>query len=76
MKKYLIALLAVCLLLAMALPAYALEYSFEEAESPNYGKPSSVEPVVTALRLRHEQHPPHRRVPDAQSGPQRHGCHR
>ena len=25
MKKYLIALLAVCLLLAMALPAYALE---------------------------------------------------
>ena len=48
MKKYLIALLAVCLLLAMALPAYALEYSFEEAESPNYGKPSSVEPVVTA----------------------------
>ena len=48
MKKYLIALLAVCLLLAMALPAYAREYSFEEAESPNYGKPSSVEPVVTA----------------------------
>ena len=47
MKKHLTSLLAVCLLLAMTLPAHALEYSFEQPEPPHYGKPSSVEVVIT-----------------------------
>ena len=48
MRKLVAAILAVCMLLALAVPAWALEYTFEEDEQSGYGKPSSVEPVVTA----------------------------
>ena len=36
------------MLLALAVPACALEYTFDEDEQSGYGKPTSVEPVVTA----------------------------
>lgn len=48
MQKLVAAILAVCMLLALAVPAWALEYTFEEDEQDGYGKPTSVEPVVTA----------------------------
>ena len=48
MRKLVAAILAVCMLLALAVPAWALEYTFEEDEQSGYGKPTSVEPVVTA----------------------------
>ena len=48
MKKFITTLLAVCMLLALAVPAFALEYTFDETENPSYGKPTSFEPVVTA----------------------------
>ena len=48
MKKLITTMLAVCMLLALAVPAFALEYTFDEDEQGGYGKPTSVEPVVTA----------------------------
>ena len=48
MKKMVASLLAVCMLLALAVPAFALEYTFDEDEQSGYGKPTSVDPVVTA----------------------------
>ena len=48
MKKFVTALLALCMVLAMIPPAHALEYTFDETEDPSYGKPTSFEPVVTA----------------------------
>lgn len=48
MKKFITTLLAVCMLLALAVPAFALEYTFDKTEDPSYGKPTSFEPVVTA----------------------------
>ena len=36
------------MLLALAVPAFALEYTFDEDEQSGYGKPTSVDPVVTA----------------------------
>ena len=48
MKKFITTMLAVCMLLALAVPAFALEYTFDETENPSYGKPTSFEPVVTA----------------------------
>ncbi len=48
MKKMVASLLAVCMLLALAAPAFALEYTFDENEQSGYGKPTSVDPVVTA----------------------------
>ena len=48
MKKMVTSLLAVCMLLALAVPAFALEYSFDAEEQDGYGKPTSVETVVTA----------------------------
>jgi len=47
MKKLVTTLLAVCMLLALAAPAFALEYTFDESEGPGYGKSTSVEPVIT-----------------------------
>ena len=47
-QRFVTMILAVCMLLALAVPAWALEYTFEEDEQSGYGKPSSVEPVVTA----------------------------
>lgn len=48
MRKFVTAILAVCMLLALAVPAFALEYTFDGEEQGGYGKPTSVEPVVTA----------------------------
>ena len=48
MKKMVTSLLAVYMLLALAVPAFALEYSFDAEEQDGYGKPTSVETVVTA----------------------------
>ena len=45
MKKFVTALLALCMVLAMIPPAHALEYTFDETEEPSYGKPTSFEPV-------------------------------
>ena len=47
-RRFLTTILAVCMLLALAVPAFALEYSFDEDEQSGYGKPTSVDPVVTA----------------------------
>ena len=48
MKKFVTTLLALCMLVSLTLPAHALEYTFDEEEQDGYGKPTSVEPVVTA----------------------------
>lgn len=48
MKKCVTTLLAVYMLLALAVPACALEYTFDEEEQTGYGEPTSVEAVVTA----------------------------
>ena len=48
MKKFVTTLLAICMLLALTVPACALEYTFDEEEQDGYGKPTSVETVVTA----------------------------
>ena len=48
LKKLVTAMLTFCMLLALAVPAFALEYTFDEDEQGGYGKPTSVEPVVTA----------------------------
>ncbi len=47
MKKFITTLLALCMLVGLFQPAYALEYTFEEEEEANYGKPTSVEVVQT-----------------------------
>ena len=48
-KRHLRPLLLLCLLAAFcASPAYALEYTFDESDGPNYGKPTSVEVVQSA----------------------------
>ena len=47
-QKFVTMILAVCMLLALAVPAFALEYTFDGEEQGGYGKPTSVEPVVTA----------------------------
>ena len=47
-RRSLTTILAVCMLLALAVPAFALEYTFDEDEQSGYGKPTSVDPVVTA----------------------------
>ena len=48
MKKFVTTLLAICMLLALTVPACALEYTFDEEDQDGYGKPTSVETVVTA----------------------------
>ena len=47
-QRFVTMILAVCMLLALAVPACALEYTFDGEEQGGYGKPTSVEPVVTA----------------------------
>ena len=47
--KALITTLCLCVVCALcAAPAYALEYSFSAPGNPEYGKPTSFEPMVTA----------------------------
>ena len=46
-RKFISAILAVCTLLALAVPAFALEYAFDGTGDPSYGKPTSIEVVQT-----------------------------
>ena len=48
MKHLITTALSLCAVLAMALPAHALEYNINAPGDPEYGKPTSFEPVVTA----------------------------
>lgn len=50
MKKLTMLFSVLCLTLALAAPASALEYDIDAPGDPEYGKPTSVEPVVTADR--------------------------
>ena len=48
MKKALSALLFVCLMAGLTVQAGALEYTIDAPGDPDYGKPTSIEPVITA----------------------------
>ena len=47
MKRFFALLLSLCAMASMAVPAYALEYTIHAPGDPDYGKPTSFEPVVT-----------------------------
>ena len=47
MKQFMVTALAFCMMAGLAPPAHALQYTLEGTESPNYGKPTSVEVVQT-----------------------------
>lgn len=47
MKRVITTCLTLCLSMALALPASALEYSIEAPEDPDYGTPTSIEVVHT-----------------------------
>ncbi len=47
MKKYLSTLLAVCLVLAaLSMPASALEYTFDNPPTGDFGTPTSTEDII------------------------------
>ena len=48
MKRFFALLLSLCAMVSMAVPAYALEYTIHAPGDPDYGKPTSFEPAVTA----------------------------
>ena len=48
LKTLLSTMLCLCAMCALALPASALEYNINAPGDPEYGKPTSFEPVVTA----------------------------
>ena len=48
MKKFIMSLLALCMLVSLTIPAHALEYTFDEDEQSGYGTPTSIEVVYTA----------------------------
>ena len=48
MKRLFALLLSLCAMASIAVPAYALEYTIHAPGDPDYGKPTSFEPVVTA----------------------------
>ena len=48
MKPLIFTMLCLCTMCALALPAHALEYNISAPGDPEYGKPTSFEPVVTA----------------------------
>ena len=50
MKKLPVFLAVLCLTMAMAAPAYALEYDIAAPAGPEYAKATSIDPVVTADR--------------------------
>ncbi len=50
MKKFVMCLTLLCLTAMLAAPASALEYTIGAPGAPEYAKPTSVEPVVTADR--------------------------
>ena len=48
MKTLISTMLCLCAVFTMALPAHALSYDISAPGDPEYGKPTSFEPVVTA----------------------------
>ena len=48
LKTLISTMLCLCAMCALALPAHALEYNISAPGDPEYGKPTSFEPVVTA----------------------------
>ena len=48
MKKLITAMLLLCLTMALIVPAGALEYTINAPGDPDYGKATSIEPVITA----------------------------
>ena len=48
LKTLISTMLCLCAVCALALPAHALEYNISAPGDPEYGKPTSFEPVVTA----------------------------
>ena len=48
MKKLTMLFPLLCLTLALTVPASALEYSIDGPGDPEYGKSTSIEPVITA----------------------------
>ena len=50
MKKLTMLLSVLCLTLALTVPASALEYNIDGPGDPEYGKSTSIEPVITADR--------------------------
>ena len=50
MNTILSTMLSLCAMCALALPAHALEYNISGPGDPEYGKSTSIEPVVTADR--------------------------
>ena len=48
MRKAITSLAALCLAACLALPAGALEYTIAAPGDPEYGNPTSIEPVITA----------------------------
>ncbi len=48
MKTLISTMLCLCTMCALALPAHALEYNINAPGDPEYGKPTSFEPVITA----------------------------
>lgn len=48
MKKFIMTLLAFCMLVGLTIPAHALEYTFDEDEQSGYGTPTSIEVIHTA----------------------------
>ncbi len=48
LKTLLSTMLCLCTMCVLALPAHALEYNINAPGDPEYGKPTSFEPVVTA----------------------------
>ena len=48
LKALISTMLCLCAVCALALPAHALEYNISAPGDPEYGKPTSFEPVVTA----------------------------
>lgn len=48
MKRAITSLAALCLAACLALPAGALDYTIAAPDDPEYGDPTSIEPVVTA----------------------------
>ena len=53
MKKLTTLFSVLCLTLALTAPASALEYNIDGPGDPEYGKSTSIEPVVTADCQRH-----------------------
>ena len=49
-KTLISTVLCLCTMCALALPAHALEYNIDGPGNPEYGKSTSIEPVVTADR--------------------------